>query len=85
MTKKNDIIETTIDLTDINDPDKKLNLNYYQDNIIYFNTTEAEITRKEYKTQLLKIIPDMKEILRIEEDNIKNINNFTDLNKILSK
>jgi hypothetical protein len=83
--KKNDIIETTIDLTDINDPDKKLNLNYYQDNIIYFNTTEAEITRKEYKTQLLKIIPDMKEILRIEEDNIKNINNFTDLNKILSK
>ena len=78
----NKIDETTIKLDD-----SKLKLDYNKDNIIYFNTdlSRKKLTKQEFVEQYSKIIPDRNQILLIEEKNIKNINNITDLNKILSK
>jgi len=78
----NQIAETTIKLDD-----SKLKIDYTKDNIIYFNTdpSRKKLTKQEFVEQYSKIIPDRNQILLIEEKNINNINNITDLNKILSK
>lgn len=79
---KKQIVESTINL------DSGLpSLDYFKDNIIYFNTPKSQknLTRTRFIDQFSKIIPDNNQILSIEDRNIKNINNITDLNKILSK
>jgi len=83
--KKNMNIQ--IEETRINLDNPILNLDYRKDNIIYFNTEQSKkyLTKEDFLLQYNLIIPDKKKILYIEDSNIQNINNITDLNKILSK
>jgi len=76
------MIETTINIEN-----PILNLDYTKDNIIYFNTSQTNkyLTKEEFLFQYNLILPDKNKIFQIEDTKIKNINNITDLNKILSK
>jgi hypothetical protein len=60
--------------------------NFNEDNIILFETeTFRSLSKEEFNAKLRQIIPSTNKILQIEDDNLKTVNNITDLNKILSK
>jgi hypothetical protein len=59
---------------------------FKEDNIILFEKESFRtLSKEEFNAKLNKIIPSTNKILQIEDDNLKTVNNITDLNKILSK
>jgi hypothetical protein len=60
-------------------------IDYKKDNFIKFNaTSQNEYSQEDYFNILQNIVLDQNKVLQIESENIEKINNFTDLNKILS-
>jgi hypothetical protein len=60
-------------------------INYTYDNFIKFNSSlDNEYSLDNYNKILQDIVLDQNKVLQIETENIQKINNFTDLNKILS-
>jgi hypothetical protein len=60
-------------------------IDYRKDNFIKFNvTSQNEYLQDDYFNILQNIVLDQNKVLQIESENIEKINNFTDLNKILS-
>lgn len=59
---------------------------FNEDNIILFEKESFRtLSKEEFNAKLSKIIPSTNKILQIEDNNLKTVNNITDLNKILSK
>lgn len=59
---------------------------FNEDNIILFEKESfRSMLEDEFQKKLSQIIPTTNKILQIEDDNLKTVNNITDLNKILSK
>ena len=59
---------------------------YRNDNVILFEKDSfRDLSPEEFQEKLKQIIPSTQQILQIEEESLTNINNITDLNKILSK
>lgn len=60
-------------------------IDYKKDNFIIFNqNSDNKYSKEDYYNILQNIVLDQNKVLQIESDNIKQINNFTELNKILS-
>jgi len=60
--------------------------NFNEDNMILFEKESfRSLSKEEFQKKLSQIIPSTNKILQIEDDNLKTVNNITELNKILSK
>ena len=67
----NDIVFDELDMT--------------KNNFILFGESEQEISQELYNSYLKKLVPTIEDIFKIESKNLEKCDNFTDINRVLSK